>query len=203
MGGLTGRGGPVRTVEEDKLHFSDYDGDPGPKGAPKGGLMAPRREREERYYQRPREWHSRSPQGEVRCHNCKKLGHWQPHCPEPIRRSRVPLTRSLVVAFLPFPSGCHQAALWGPLRAWVPIVVAKVKLVLLHGSHRPPPSCEAVMNDLPGVCELRRFFCRFGGSLCHVQLQFPGEDSTEILQQERLFHFIHRGGLYSGEPAGH
>merc|ERR1712235_187165 len=39
--GLTGRGGPVRTVEEDKLHFSDYDGDPGPKGAPKGGLMAP------------------------------------------------------------------------------------------------------------------------------------------------------------------
>merc|ERR1711895_335309 len=32
--GLTGRGGPVRTVEEDKPPFSDHDGDPGPKGAP-------------------------------------------------------------------------------------------------------------------------------------------------------------------------
>ena len=77
----------MRTVEEDKLHFSDYDGDPGPKGAPKGGLMAPRGEREERYYQRPREWHSRSPQGEARGHNAGKWGHRQPRCPEPISRS--------------------------------------------------------------------------------------------------------------------
>ena len=77
----------MRTVEEGKPPSSGYDGNPGPKGAPRVGSMAPRGEREEHYYQRPREWHSRSPQGEVRCHNCKKLGHRQPHCPEPIRRS--------------------------------------------------------------------------------------------------------------------
>merc|ERR1712131_353521 len=118
-------------------------------------------------------------------------------------RSRVPLTRSLVVALLPSPSGCPQAALWGPFRAWVPIVVAKGKLVLLHGSHRPSPSCEAIMNDFPGVCELRCFFCRFWGSLGHVQLQFTGEASTELFQKECLLDFLHGVGLYSGEPAGH
>ena len=77
----------MRAMEDGKLSSCGYYEDSGSKGAPKVGLTAPRGERGERYHQKPCERHSRSPQGDVRCHNCKRLGHRQLHCPEPIRRS--------------------------------------------------------------------------------------------------------------------
>ena len=45
------------------------------------------RQRQSRY-QGPREWHARSPQGEIRCYGCKKLGHVWTRCPESSRGER-------------------------------------------------------------------------------------------------------------------
>ena len=78
--GVTGRGGPARTIGE--------GGSP-PAGPP--GSSGPRAARAKKQSKQPhnrgvREWHSRSPQAEVRCFRCRKLGHLISSCPEKPRR---------------------------------------------------------------------------------------------------------------------